>query len=139
MNGRQLIELRLGKTEKAETADVRQQNYIGGHLLVPQPGHSYCRFRLQTGMKCGKQCVGNHPLRVPDQDHAEWFREDGGTDMVFVIQPYCEGDQQLAEMVDRACQFADKEGLRVYINAAISWWCPGETVLIEYRSNRWWQ
>ncbi len=140
MTDKQFIELRLGKTEKAEEADIRQQNYIGGHLLVPQKGHSYCRFRLQTGMKCGKRCIGNHPQRVPDEDHGVWFREEGGTDMVFTIQPYVVfTSTSMARLVERHGDFAAKEGLIVRVSEKDSWWNPGETVLIEYRSNRWWQ
>jgi hypothetical protein len=155
MTEKQFFELRLKDADTAKLAYGRFRAYLANnhfHRCGIRGHEFYCRFRLMVGRSCTGGCGSNthygyyrslHPV-CPDRDHDRWFKDDNGG-FIYTIQPFIANatpelrTKNLAEIKSRHEAFAAKEGLLVRVSDAESWWCPEGTVLIEYRSNRWWE
>jgi hypothetical protein len=73
----------------------------------------------------------NHGLPYHDWDHQTWFRDAQGR-FIFTSQPYCPPEGRTA-MEARHKAIADRLEVAFRMSAEESWWCPGETVLLEFR------
>ncbi|GEM_PF-1992706 len=69
----------------------------------------------------------NPNVEVPYQDHKALFKNDKNEN-ILVIQPYY-------SKIDEIEEWANKRGIKIREDSALSWHCPNHTTLIEFRIN----
>jgi hypothetical protein len=132
--------------DEAETAYKLANAYRGKNkveLLDKQP--FFCPTKLKTGKLCRNEAdflFGRSPdpgHRLPDQDHTRWFKDRAGN-FIFTSQPYVTDSDEQRQADERKTMeaqhqaIAERLGLAFRMSEDESWWYPGRTVLLEYKS-----